>query len=438
MDLDPAATEPSEDIVKLPLYEAKAAPDIYFFGFDLDEDEARGDSGEHPNDDAGWFFVLKERPGDPRFGLDINREGKLQVWNDLAWPDVLTGPPSGAPRYLKLDASTPALALEAPTTPGNVKAEQYTEDKDILWSAQIGAGDLAYILYQAPVLVAVHARRCSAMAEPHTRRVEQAVAPIPGNLSDAYPMLLGPVRLETVFTPTELLVRVFPDEWAVDAFEPKRTDHEHELAFGYWRKVWQAGGDRALRLSAWRDLVNSAGAGRAKWIADNRKPLNPQDEPHRIGPDHVILVIADDDPLPAADRPPARTYWTAIYRAAGAKAAVQAADSALQSAVGSTRATRIRARRPAGMSQVPPGGVATAQVTVAFLDMPQAQAGQTKGSSWTVAAKARLLPDRFTLLGYAGGQLVVNVTGNAVPDELAVSPDPRRRRPTSCEHRTVT
>ncbi|WP_405889321.1 hypothetical protein OG427_01360 [Streptomyces sp. NBC_00133] len=262
------------------------------------------------------------------------------------------------------------------------------------------------------------------MAEPHTRRIEQAVAPIPGNLSDAYPMLLGPVRLETVFTPTELLVRVFPDEWAVDAFEPKRTDHEHELAFGYWRKVWQAGGDRALRLSAWRDLVNSAGAGRAKWIADNRKPLNPQDEPHRIGPDHVILVIADDDPLPAADRPPARTYWTAIYRAAGAKAAVQAADSALQSAVGSTRATRIRARRPAGMSQVPPGDVATAQVTVAFLDMPQAQAGQTKGSSWTVAAKARLLPDRFTLLGYAGGQLVVNVTGNAVPDELAVSPDP--------------
>ncbi|WP_328681557.1 hypothetical protein OG905_37590 [Streptomyces sp. NBC_00322] len=159
MDLDPAATEPSEDIVKLPLYEAKAAPDIYFFGFDLNEDEARGDSGEHPNDDAGWFFVLKERPGDPRFGLDINREGKLQVWNDLAWPDVLTGPPSGAPRYLKLDASTPALALEAPTAPADApKQEQYAEDKDILWSAQIGAGDLAYILYQAPVLVAVHAR----------------------------------------------------------------------------------------------------------------------------------------------------------------------------------------------------------------------------------------------------------------------------------------
>jgi hypothetical protein len=237
-------------------------------------------------------------------------------------------------------------------------------------------------------------------------------------------MLLGPVRLETVFTPAELLVRVFPDEWAIDAFEPKRTDHEHALAFAYWRKVWQAGGDRALRLSAWRDLVSSAGAGRAKWIAENREPLNPPDEPHRTGPDHVILVVADDDPLPAADRPPARAYWTAVYRAAGAKAAVEAADASVESAVGAARASQIRARRPAGMTHVPPGGVASAQVTVAFLDLPPAQAEQTKDSSWTAAAKARLLPDRFTLLGYVGGQLVLNVTGAPVPDELAVSPDP--------------
>jgi hypothetical protein len=250
------------------------------------------------------------------------------------------------------------------------------------------------------------------------------VPPIPANLSDSYPILLGPVRLEAVFTATDLLVRVFPDEWAIDAFEPKRTDHEHELAASYWRKVWQAGGDRALRLSAWRDLVDSADPGRAQWIAENRKPLNPQDEPHRTGPDHVILVVADADPLPAADRPPARTYWTAIYRAAGVKAAVQAANQALQSAVGSTRSTRIRARRPAGMSHVPPGGVATAQVTVSFLDLPPVPAVQTKGSSWTVAAKAKLLPDRFTLLGYAGGQKVLEVTGGPVPDELAVSPDP--------------
>ena len=42
-------------------------------------------------------------------------------------------------------------------------------------------------------------------------------------LSDAYPVLLGPVRVEYRFTATELLVRVFPDDWAVDTFEDKRT-----------------------------------------------------------------------------------------------------------------------------------------------------------------------------------------------------------------------
>ena len=39
----------------------------------------------------GWFFVIKERPGEPRFGLDVERDGPLEVWNDLAWADVLPG-----------------------------------------------------------------------------------------------------------------------------------------------------------------------------------------------------------------------------------------------------------------------------------------------------------------------------------------------------------
>ena len=37
-----------------------------FFGFDLKEEDARGGTGAPGDDDPGWFFVLKERPGDPR------------------------------------------------------------------------------------------------------------------------------------------------------------------------------------------------------------------------------------------------------------------------------------------------------------------------------------------------------------------------------------
>jgi len=38
------------------------------------------------------------------------------------------------------------------------KTDQYAEDRALTWNAQINAADVAYILYQAPVLVAVHAR----------------------------------------------------------------------------------------------------------------------------------------------------------------------------------------------------------------------------------------------------------------------------------------
>src|SRR5258705_345578 len=170
-------------------------------------------------------------------------------------------------------------------------------------------------------------------------------------LSDAFPVLLGPVRIEYRFTATELLVRVFPDEWAVDTFEEQLTAGEQDLALRYWRDYWQAGGDPAGRLAAWRDLTSHVGPGRAAHVIDVRRPRNPGDEPHPASPRQVVLVVAETDPLPAADRAAGVTYWRAVYRAGGAAAAIRAADTALDAAVGATRAARIRSRRPAGLDR---------------------------------------------------------------------------------------
>jgi hypothetical protein len=154
VDLDAAEeADPPHDKVRMPLFDAKVEPDLYFFGFDLTEEDARGGTGEDPHDDAGWFFVIKERPGDPRFGLDIERTGSLEVWNDLAWPDVL---PAGGGVYIRFDANTPTPPLTAPTEPE--KVDQSAEDSALTWNAQLNSADVAYILYQAPVLVAVHAK----------------------------------------------------------------------------------------------------------------------------------------------------------------------------------------------------------------------------------------------------------------------------------------
>ena len=63
-------------------------------------------------------------------------------------------------------------------------------------------------------------------------------------------------------------------------------------------------------------------------------------------------------------------------------------------------------------------------VVVAFLVLPTPAAGQLAAQSWTVAATASLLPDRFTAYGYRGDQLVFTKPGGPVRQGLAVSPNP--------------
>jgi hypothetical protein len=148
--------QPPRAKVRLPLYDAKADPDIYFFGFDLTVEAARGGTGEQPGDDPGWFFVIKERPGEPRFGLDISRSDALQVWNDLSWDDVLPGGAAGS--YVDVGPGMTSLQLSPPTAPADQeKAEQHADDVAIAWNASMNAADIAYVMYQAPVLVAIHA-----------------------------------------------------------------------------------------------------------------------------------------------------------------------------------------------------------------------------------------------------------------------------------------
>ena len=84
---------------------------------------------------------------------------------------------------------------------------------------------------------------------------DAASTPSAPPLSDAFPVLLGPVRVEYRFTDTELLVRVFPDDWQVDDFEEKLTAQESDHALRYWRSYWEAGGDHDERLAAWRVLA---------------------------------------------------------------------------------------------------------------------------------------------------------------------------------------
>lgn len=144
---------PPQTKIRIPLFEAKVDPDIYFLGFDLTAVEAKGGTG--PTDDPGWFFVIKERPGEPRFGMQDVPTGSpnpsLVNWNDLAWMD-LSVPPGG---LIQL-SQTLTLVPQGPNPGGDVTDPA---DAQAQWDPSTDAAELAYMLYRVPVLVAVHASR---------------------------------------------------------------------------------------------------------------------------------------------------------------------------------------------------------------------------------------------------------------------------------------
>lgn len=123
--------------VKFPLYKAEISPDIKFFGFDLTIEQARGndETDGFPGDTLGWFFVIQEVPGEPRFGMDIDRSPVLSTWDNLSWKNF------GTEEIDMIKKSKPP--------------EGTPSDNGITW-AQDAAG-MAYILFQKPSMVAVHA-----------------------------------------------------------------------------------------------------------------------------------------------------------------------------------------------------------------------------------------------------------------------------------------
>ena len=150
--------KPPHDKLRSPLYEAKADPDIYFFGFDLTIDEASGGPGTSPTDDPGWFFVLKERPGEPRFGLETDPTAPLDSFDALTWQGAGVAPGG----FLSASALTsPHLVPPDPQQPE--RGPQHDDDVKIAAAAPSSAR-WAYILFRSPVLVAVHASEMLAQA----------------------------------------------------------------------------------------------------------------------------------------------------------------------------------------------------------------------------------------------------------------------------------
>lgn len=244
-------------------------------------------------------------------------------------------------------------------------------------------------------------------------------------LTDSVPILLLPVRLETRFAGTELLVRVYPDDCSVSSFESELSATEVASAQRYWTGLWAAGGVEADERAVWRNLVAGHGSGRAEWITATYRPANVDDRPVKAAETDVLLAIPAPTALPADEAAALASYWQQVWRADGL---VDGAAAAWDDLVGAIRPERAEALvatyRPANLANPVPGPRAGVDVRAVYVVFPPDGSVATRSRSWSRPATARLLPECFAFLGWAGNAAPVVVVGNPVPPGLVVGPDP--------------
>ena len=263
-------------------------------------------------------------------------------------------------------------------------------------------------------------------------------------LADTAPFVLFPVRLETRFgssrpgrdgnqpggdgvaaqaTP-QLWVRIYPDDCSIDTFEADLTAAELSNVKRYWQGVWRAAGDEGGERAAWADLVAAHGSGRAGYLADTYQPSNPADRPTRAAASDEFLVVATQAPLSAAEASAVAQYWTAVW-VATTPAQLNAARAALTAAVGAARADALIAGYvPGNLSDAPTPPATRSSVAVATVFLVFPPDPPAKPVSWTEAPHVAAFPDRFVVLGYRGGEQVLEAVGGPITLPLYVGPDP--------------
>jgi hypothetical protein len=132
---------------RYPLFRGTLEPDVTFVGFDLEEDEARGDP-EPENGKPGWFLVIQQQPTEPRFGLDVAVEFAdtllpVDAWDNLTWGHLAADADAfAAMTHIRLGGELPRI-------------ESQIEPAGVGWG--VNAAQQAFITLQKPVRVAIHA-----------------------------------------------------------------------------------------------------------------------------------------------------------------------------------------------------------------------------------------------------------------------------------------
>ncbi len=159
---------------------------------------------------------------------------------------------AGAETYASVLAGVQALA----GSPGATKA---------LAEASTTIPLLPATYKKALVDAVADAQRRRLAPAPELERLVGAVTAIPSD-ADGTVAAAPPTRMVD-----RLLVRVYPDDIAVDTHEPELTEAELSAGKAYWT-AWLAATGEADRRAAWRALCAGRGSNRAAFIAQVLQP----------------------------------------------------------------------------------------------------------------------------------------------------------------------
>jgi hypothetical protein len=179
---------------RTPIFSGRLDPDISFLGFELATDAAVGETIPESGDpdDLGWFFVLEERVGETRFGLDTagradygavpggietgsegNRattelgadafeSGAEAGWNALSWGHLVEDAEAlDAKKHVRVTEDGPAggdgdpWAVRAGEEWNAGTSDTWTDDDAAEWGKN--SAHMARITWQLPVRICIHA-----------------------------------------------------------------------------------------------------------------------------------------------------------------------------------------------------------------------------------------------------------------------------------------
>jgi hypothetical protein len=124
-------------------------------------------------------------------------------------------------------------------------------------------------------------------------------------------------------------------------------------------------------------------------------------------------------------------FWEQTWHAGDDMAARKLAWRQLVERFDAGRAAWIaRALRPTNPKDRPAQFVPNDRPLPTAINFPDVA---TKDAAWTRAPFTEVLPNRWQVFGYAGGQLIVHASGNPIKPQLATGPDPSAPNPEATE-----